>query len=562
MSVTTMSCFRLFDLPLDLLELLTLYFEGSEAVKVLTVSSNFHDIFARSVWHTITRGTIDVVEPIRSSAYARYGHLVRSINLISKVPYDLDSHNWTQLFPNTTSMAFNILLRMKDDDKQAFMDSIANLHGLRSLTINMRTYMLSFDLETLATVLLARHSDPNKQSLREVAICFNTENFDFDYDYDEDCDDDEEEEKLWIGLSSFVKALSPLRRTINLQIDIRGYDCTIAPTPAQMDILRPHLTAIPDFKMAGNDGNEYGCTALRNRQLFSVSGTCDDSLVFDRLGTIDISVCCASPLLFDYSDFTLAKFPVMETMAITVNECSHQTEEGANSAFETILLQTWPMLKDLKAYGQRLPLSIMNTLIELNPQLADLTTRIRPNTDDGDGVIMLDHTIGRLPDLTKLSLHGEPSILLDSDWLNGTSLIDIRSSKLRSISIHATTLSHRVFEVLLALPNLLKVVFWDCLLADPKLVKNVFEKHRRIAKEDATASIINLSIESLRDNSNWSAEIVLEMIASLPRLNLCTIYGKHALRSAIQEKYPKAGDIGANGHSGALNTLTFNPQSC
>ncbi|KAI8872468.1 hypothetical protein GQ42DRAFT_153618 [Ramicandelaber brevisporus] len=164
---STMSCFRLFDLPLDLLELLTLYFEEKEAVKLLTVSSNFHEIFARSVWHTITINTIRVAEPVRSSAYARYGHLVRSIDLIHNES-EFDPHNWAQLFPNTTSMAFDIIPVMKYGDKQSFMDAIAGLHGLRSLKINIESNLPPFEFETLATTLVARHHDPNTVATSSV----------------------------------------------------------------------------------------------------------------------------------------------------------------------------------------------------------------------------------------------------------------------------------------------------------------------------------------------------------------------------------------------------------
>ncbi|KAI8873290.1 hypothetical protein GQ42DRAFT_152907 [Ramicandelaber brevisporus] len=155
-----MSYFRLFDLPLDLLELLTLYFEGSEAVKILTASSNFHEIFARSVWHTITRRTIDVAELIRSHAYARYGHLVRSIQLSREFYIELGLYNWAQLFPNVTSMGLGIVYDMEDVVTQMFMDAIADLHGLRSLEIDMDSNVPPFDLETLARMSVARHRDP------------------------------------------------------------------------------------------------------------------------------------------------------------------------------------------------------------------------------------------------------------------------------------------------------------------------------------------------------------------------------------------------------------------
>ncbi|KAI8871472.1 hypothetical protein GQ42DRAFT_177845 [Ramicandelaber brevisporus] len=313
-----MSCFRLFGLPLDLLELLTLYFEGKEAVKLLTVSSNFHEIFARSVWHTITVNTIRVPEPTRSSVFARYGHLVRSINLFNKLNSEFHLHNWAQLFPNTTSMVFEITPRMEDGDKQMLMDTIASLHGLRSLKIQMKINPLPFDLERLATVLVVRQRDPSKQSLRELIMFFGLKE-------DREEQDDDAEEISWFRLSSFVQALSPLRPLIKLQIDMRGYPDLAAPTPVQMAILRPHLSGIPAFsEIEAQDG----CTALRNRQLFSPSGTRDDPLVFGQLDTLRLRVCCASSHLFDYSDFTQAKFPVMDSMVITGNECSHQFEDG------------------------------------------------------------------------------------------------------------------------------------------------------------------------------------------------------------------------------------------
>ncbi|KAI8872466.1 hypothetical protein GQ42DRAFT_153617 [Ramicandelaber brevisporus] len=230
----------------DLLELLTLYLKASEAVKLLTVSSNFHEIFARSVWHTITINAIRVAEPVRSSAYARYGHLVRSIDLAYNES-EFDPHNWAQLFPNTTSMRFDIIPVMKYVDKQTFMDAVAGLHGLRSLTINMKINRPPFDLRTLARVLMARHRDPNKQSLREVAILFGVED-----------EMRERQEKSWNDLSSFVQTLSPLRPSISLQIDMSRYFGVVPPAPVQMDILRPYLTGVPYLGIVANEVPGYG----------------------------------------------------------------------------------------------------------------------------------------------------------------------------------------------------------------------------------------------------------------------------------------------------------------
>ncbi|KAI8874009.1 hypothetical protein GQ42DRAFT_160121, partial [Ramicandelaber brevisporus] len=400
-----MSYFRLFDLPFDLLELLTLYFRNYEAVELLTVSSNFHDVFARSVWRTIIREAIDVAEPIRSSAYARYGHLVCSIRLIHKCHLQFDPHNWAQLFPNITSMSFDIPHWMEDDVKQEFMDAVADSHGLRSLKINMDNSTPPFDLEILAKVLVARHHDSSKQSLRELILLYAV------YDVEGVV----EEGKSWADLSAFVQSLSSLYPAIKLQISLSKFYSLNVPAPAQMSILGPHLTGIPNLIVVENEG---GCMALHNRQVFSTRGTCDDPLIFDRLHLLVIVVCCASPHLFDYSDFTQAKFPAMEYMCITENACRHQTGEGADSAIQPLALQKWPKVKDLNIRSRSLTLSNLDTLVELNPQLTDLAIRMHRNTV-------------------------------------AACLVGIRSSKLTCVLINEIMLKPRLFEVLLALPNLI-----------------------------------------------------------------------------------------------------------
>ncbi|KAI8868263.1 hypothetical protein GQ42DRAFT_44177 [Ramicandelaber brevisporus] len=435
---------------------------------------------------------------------------------------------------------------MKDGDKQSFMDAIAGLHGLRSLDINMNTYILSIHLERLAKTLVIRQCDPSKQSLRELVLFSNLSH-----------EVMEEAEMLWADLGTLVQTLSSFRPAISLKIDMCGSSRAYAPTPAQMDILRPRLTRIPEFDIVVNADR---CMALHNRQYFSPSGTCDDPLVFDQLDMLSIGVCCASPPLFDYSDFTPAKFPVMRSMDMTEMKCNHRTEEGAESAVQTLLAQEWPELKDLSFKYTGLTLSVLDKLIELNPQLTNLATGIRYNTDGTDGVFMLERVTGRLPHLTKLIIYGGPSMQIDSDWLQAACFVDICSSKLTCVSIHDTMLIPRLFEVLFALPNLQEMTFWNCILTELELIMSIFNKHRQTAKEDATVGITRLTITNLSTISNWSAELILELIAALPHLNLCTIYANHVLRSVIRDKYPKTGDIGPISRGRVKGRLIFNPQ--
>ncbi|KAI8871251.1 hypothetical protein GQ42DRAFT_162141, partial [Ramicandelaber brevisporus] len=162
------SHFRLLDLPADLLECLALYFEGKEGVRVLTVSSAFHDMFARSVWRVLNRKAIDVAEPTRSDAYARYGRLVRKIDLVWSFYELFDLHNWLELFPNTTIFGASIHEEMSVGQKQLTFDAISGFHGLRAVELHMGSNQSPFDLETLAASLIARNKNSAKQPVRQV----------------------------------------------------------------------------------------------------------------------------------------------------------------------------------------------------------------------------------------------------------------------------------------------------------------------------------------------------------------------------------------------------------
>ncbi|KAI8873284.1 hypothetical protein GQ42DRAFT_38300 [Ramicandelaber brevisporus] len=66
---------NLFPLPLELVEEIALYFTRSEAAKVLTVNSVFHDAFSHSVWSYVYLRDWNA-HLIPKSAWKKYGHLV------------------------------------------------------------------------------------------------------------------------------------------------------------------------------------------------------------------------------------------------------------------------------------------------------------------------------------------------------------------------------------------------------------------------------------------------------------------------------------------------------
>ncbi|KAI8867201.1 hypothetical protein GQ42DRAFT_158109 [Ramicandelaber brevisporus] len=104
------SHFRLFDLPFDLREYISRFVDRKTAARLLTLSSGFHELFARCVWLYIDEKVFDsrISKKTRKRAFTRYGRLVRCVDI--RLPLDgLDySIDLSQLLPNVTVYAFEI----------------------------------------------------------------------------------------------------------------------------------------------------------------------------------------------------------------------------------------------------------------------------------------------------------------------------------------------------------------------------------------------------------------------------------------------------------------------
>ncbi|KAI8866149.1 hypothetical protein GQ42DRAFT_159002 [Ramicandelaber brevisporus] len=74
--------FRVTELPLDLKLYLANFFDPGEARKVLLANREFHEIFARAVWHSIWTGLVLRRKGgISLEALKRYGHLVHILQI-------------------------------------------------------------------------------------------------------------------------------------------------------------------------------------------------------------------------------------------------------------------------------------------------------------------------------------------------------------------------------------------------------------------------------------------------------------------------------------------------
>ncbi|KAI8867589.1 hypothetical protein GQ42DRAFT_157787 [Ramicandelaber brevisporus] len=253
---------QLLALPTELLEYLTLYFDSHEGYLLLTVSSSFHILFARSVWRVITRKTAAMPEPTRSAAYARYGRLVRKVDLYVQLHEPIELPNWLALFPNTVKFGFDIREWMGSDQKQLIFDAISGLHGLRAVEVFIWTNRPPFDLDAIAKLLIARDKDHTKQSVRQLEIIFG----------------DSTRSDSWIVLNRFVSEMDLLKLAkLRIRVRTEGND----PTPAQFAALRPYLAEIPYGRFI-DEMNE--CHAMRNRNLFKDDyGSNGEMVVFPQM---------------------------------------------------------------------------------------------------------------------------------------------------------------------------------------------------------------------------------------------------------------------------------------
>ncbi|KAI8867341.1 hypothetical protein GQ42DRAFT_180723 [Ramicandelaber brevisporus] len=126
-SVPERVAFGLLDLPQDLLEELTLYFRTSQAAKVITVSSKFHDVFARRIWRYLTTAVCAKCMLIPASAWQRYGHLVR------RLPYSLKLGSGIPLEHFTDIVHLSMFSSSLDT---VFSQHINTWHNLQHVKIN------------------------------------------------------------------------------------------------------------------------------------------------------------------------------------------------------------------------------------------------------------------------------------------------------------------------------------------------------------------------------------------------------------------------------------------
>ncbi|KAI8871264.1 hypothetical protein GQ42DRAFT_5618 [Ramicandelaber brevisporus] len=95
---------RLFVLPHDLLEeIATTYFSRREAAALLTVNSQFHTAFSRTVWHTLDASNSSMKSTV-GAIWQKYSHLVRYV----RINLNQLSAQWCARLPNVVELTLQL----------------------------------------------------------------------------------------------------------------------------------------------------------------------------------------------------------------------------------------------------------------------------------------------------------------------------------------------------------------------------------------------------------------------------------------------------------------------
>ncbi|KAI8872765.1 hypothetical protein GQ42DRAFT_59833 [Ramicandelaber brevisporus] len=529
------SHFRLLDLPFDLRECVSQFVDRRTAARLLALSSGCHELFARSVWCCIDKRVFNsrASNETRASAFVRYGRFVRRVHLqgpLDGLDYSIDL---SQLLPNVTVYKFEVGT-FCTNKKQALhlIQAVSGFHGLRSLEVAVGTNYHQFCLEPLVDALVSRQQNQNWQHLQSLKLEF--------LPHSNNCP--------WADMANFVSKVTPLQIDdfdITMNGSTRGY-----PIAEQMALIGPHLTNSPVIHASAARSH---CQAHHNRIIYSppaLSGN-NGPVVFSCLESLRVSLCCASSAVYDYSDFTAVKFPLVEKLDITIFDCGKGIMLRDPAFVHPALSQCWPSVSAMELYG--ITSSALYTLLDHNPQVTNLnveTTTIGLYTGQTDRFSLAD-IVKRLPMLETLYIlstvqhkfYGNSEN--NADYNKERNLLYIKSSRLKDIRIHYLNITSDCLEMLYMLPSLEDITILACNLVN---TVNALQKIDQIQQLNSTmergkygASIQQIQFEKVGFNvyHDWSIDLVVAMVAAAPNIKSIEIDRVTSeLVSAITDRFP------------------------
>ncbi|KAI8872042.1 hypothetical protein GQ42DRAFT_153951 [Ramicandelaber brevisporus] len=288
---------RLLNLPRDILLYLTDFFTECEAFPLLVVSSQFHDLFARAVWH-VFRIKIFELDPVtRSAALARYGHLARLIIVRKHTGIPLMyPPNWHLKLPHVVGFCFAIDNRLGAEFRRRIFVGIRSLINLHRLIAHFEFEEAPYTADGLASIILARHRDATKRKLIEVSLMIR----------------DQYGSSPWDVCVRLFKKMSPLNIP---KLVVSGYPVTAMrpPSVAQCHTLAPCLFTLAPYAL-----QRFGtCASQVNGRYFN-----DKSVMFPRVESLILSLCCHRTEVFDPNCVTPERFTSLQQLHIYEAEAS------------------------------------------------------------------------------------------------------------------------------------------------------------------------------------------------------------------------------------------------
>ncbi|KAI8873536.1 hypothetical protein GQ42DRAFT_160497 [Ramicandelaber brevisporus] len=440
--------FRLFDLPGDLVEDISfLFFNIHEVHELLTVSSGFHDLFARRLWWKLDSRVFTLSEPKRTMAFERYGKLVRFIDLDPGTCFAIKPHinngvsvcDILSVFPDITTLWIGDTCNILMPSGLQFVDFIMCFPKLFKLNIKLSNENEPFDLATLANALNHRQNSSSTNSIEHLSLSYSGRPTD----------------SPWTGLSNFVQ-MDFGNCVIKLEFP-PWFTPSTRPTQSELQVLGKFFMSNPGIE---RQWDARYCYATLNRSWFRKPLDMHNYCIYPQIHRLSLRTCCMSSDTYDYCDIVPSNFPSLQSINITGHECENMVSNSYPPAWKTVLLQDWPHLSEL-VLSFNMTCEQLLDILQYNRRLTGLYIELHPKMLDDNNTFNLATILPLLPKLQRLSIGGNRVMKIDYSPDYDDSEILARS-QLNYILFSKVFLSSRIYKFVYSLPNLGTLLIHNC----------------------------------------------------------------------------------------------------
>ncbi|KAI8867162.1 hypothetical protein GQ42DRAFT_158148 [Ramicandelaber brevisporus] len=507
---------NLLDLPRDILLYLTDFFKDSEAFPLLTISSQFHDLFARAAWRIVDAKTLELDPVTRSAAFARYGHLVRFVTVRKHTGIPLlYPPNWHLKLPHVVRFCFIINHKLSAEFKRRIFVGIRSLVHLHRVMAYFEIYKAPYTSDGLASIILARHRDATKRKLTLVVLMVRCDYALFP----------------WVACVRFCRKLRPLNIP---KLGVKGYpvEKIYPPSVAQCHYLAPHLLYLEPYVRH----KTVTCSSQLNGRYFN-----NKSVVFPLLETLNLTLCCNRTEVFDLNCVTPEKFTSLQKLHIIESETCVHSIEDFRTPFMTICMRRWPNLRQMMLQGM-IEQADLERIFRVNPQLKEFTILYQHNSLAShrsakhivEATLNFDWLVHLLPKLESIHLVAPVTLRLDYKP-QAVSEVNIGSCLTRMF-IDECSVSPAVLIWLLSLPKLKKVSLENTVLADPKSALTLIKRIHKHPIQSRSHESVRLMFSTVKLSEECS-QVLVEWVAAMPTLE-CVVDADAALHQKINRRCP------------------------